>query len=164
MILARNRQGTRASGTPSSIGGPTSCLGTPASPLDPGCLADGRNRRAQCSPCTRRRPEPAGGSGGAGSDRPRNTATVRYAPGRLIVGLEEGASNAKVTRLVARAGAKVKRSLARIDARVLEVPDARIEDAIASLQESSTVEYVEREVLLERTETVPNDALWTGQW
>lgn len=93
-----------------------------------------------------------------------NSPTVRYAPGRLVVGLEEGAPTAKVDRVLARAGAKVKRSIGKIDARLLEVPKAQIEEAMASLQASSTVEYVEREVLLERTDTVPNDALWSGQW
>lgn len=93
-----------------------------------------------------------------------NTATVRYAPGKLIVGFEEGAQPSKVTQLLARTGGKVRQSIAKIDARLLEVPEARVEQTIASLEESSTVEYVEREVLLERSETVPNDELWTGQW
>jgi subtilisin family serine protease len=93
-----------------------------------------------------------------------NTPAVRYVPGKLVVGLSEGASKAKVSRLFARAGAKVRRSVAKIDARVLEVPEARVEKTIASLLESSTVEYVEREVWLERTVTIPNDPLWNGQW
>jgi subtilisin family serine protease len=94
----------------------------------------------------------------------RNPATVRYAPGRLIVGLEEDASAAKVDRILGRANAKVKRSIGKIDARLLEVPSAAVEETMASLEASPAVEYVEREVLLEQTDTVPNDALWSGQW
>lgn len=94
----------------------------------------------------------------------RNPATVRYAPGRLLVGFEEAASEAKVNKLARRAGAKLKRSIGKIDARVLEVPNARIGEAMASLKASPAVEYVEREVLLEGSATVPNDALWEKQW
>lgn len=93
-----------------------------------------------------------------------NAAVVRYAPGRLVVGLDEDASRTQVDRLVRRTGATVGRSIGKIDARVLEVPNAEIDEAMASLDASPAVEYVEREVLLARTGTVPNDVLWTGQW
>lgn len=94
----------------------------------------------------------------------RNAAGVRYAPGRILVGFHEGASSARVDRAVDRTGARVRRSIPGLDARVLEVPDSEVDEAIQSLEASATVEYVEREVLLQVSDTVPNDALWKGQW
>jgi subtilisin family serine protease len=93
-----------------------------------------------------------------------NQVKVRYAPGKLIVGIEEDASGSQVGRALARAGADVERVIGKIDARVVEVPQGDVGEAIASLRANPAVEYVEREVLLERSDTVPNDALWSGQW
>jgi hypothetical protein len=93
-----------------------------------------------------------------------NEPRVRYAPGKLIVGVEEDASATRVEQALARAGAKVKRAIGKIDARVVEVPEAEVGEAIATLRVDPAVEYVEREVLLERADTIPNDALWSGQW
>jgi subtilisin family serine protease len=93
-----------------------------------------------------------------------NEPTVEYAPGQLLVGLEEDASKAEIKQAVKEAGATVEDSIDPIDAKVLEVPKREMDEAIESLESSSAVEYVEREVLLEATDTVPDDGLWKGQW
>jgi subtilisin family serine protease len=93
-----------------------------------------------------------------------NEATVEYAPGQLVVGLEEDASRAEIREAVEDAGATVEDSIDSLDAKVLEVPKGEMSEALESLESSPVVEYVEREVLLEATDTVPNDGLWNGQW
>jgi subtilisin family serine protease len=94
----------------------------------------------------------------------RNEATVRYAPGKLVVGLEDSASAARVERAMARAGARPKRTIGKLDARVVDVPSGEVAEAISELRADPAVEYVEREVLLERADTTPNDTLWRNQW
>jgi subtilisin family serine protease len=93
-----------------------------------------------------------------------NDPTVEYVPGQLLVGLEEDASRAEVKEAVKDAGATVEVSLDQIDTKVLEVPKGEMEEAVKSLEASPAVEFVEREVVLEATDTVPNDDLWSGQW
>jgi subtilisin family serine protease len=93
-----------------------------------------------------------------------NGTTVEYAAGQLVVGLEEDATKAEVKTAVEDAGATVDQSIGAIDTKVLEVPTGQVEEAIESLEGSPAIEYVEREVVLEATETVPNDTLWQDQW
>jgi len=93
-----------------------------------------------------------------------NETTVEYAPGQLVVGLEDDATKAEVKTAVEDAGATVDQSIGAIDAKVLEVPTGEVEEAIDSLEDSPAIEYVEREVVLEATDTVPNDTLWQDQW
>jgi subtilisin family serine protease len=93
-----------------------------------------------------------------------NETAVEYAPGQLVVGIEADATNAEVKTAVEDAGAKVDQSIGAIDTKLLGVPTGQVEEAIDSLEESPAIEYVEREVILEATATVPNDTLWQDQW
>ena len=93
-----------------------------------------------------------------------NETTVEYAPGQLVVGLEEDATKAEVKTAVEDAGATVDQSIGAIGTKVLQVPTAEVDEAIDSLEDSPAIEYVEREVVLEATDTVPNDTLWQDQW
>jgi subtilisin family serine protease len=93
-----------------------------------------------------------------------NETTVEYAPGQLVVGLEEDATKAEVKTAVEDAGATVDQSIGAIGTKVLQVPTAEVEEAIDSLEDSPAIEYVEREVVLEAADTVPNDTLWQDQW
>jgi subtilisin family serine protease len=93
-----------------------------------------------------------------------NETTVEYAPGQLVVGLEDDATKAEVRTAVEDAGATVDQSIGAIDTKVLQVPTGQVEEAIDSLEDSPAIEYVEREVVLEATDTVPNDTLWQEQW
>jgi len=93
-----------------------------------------------------------------------NETTVEYAPGQLVVGLEDDATKAEVKTAVEDAGATVDQSIGAIDTKVLEVPTGQVDEAIDSLEDAPGIEYVEREVVLEATDTVPNDTLWQEQW
>jgi subtilisin family serine protease len=93
-----------------------------------------------------------------------NEPTVEYAPGQLVIGLEDDATKAEVKTAVEDAGATVDQSIGPIDTKVLQVPTGQVGEAIDSLEESPAIEYVEREVVLEATDTVPNDPRWQEQW
>ena len=56
-----------------------------------------------------------------------NETTVEYAPGQLVVGLEDDATKAEVKTAVEDAGATVDQSIGAIDAKVLEVPTGEVE-------------------------------------
>ena len=93
-----------------------------------------------------------------------NETTVEYAPGQLVIGLEDDATKAEVKTAVEDAGATVDQSIGPIDTKVLQVPTGEVEEAIDSLEDSPAIDYVEPEVVLEATDTVPNDTLWREQW
>jgi subtilisin family serine protease len=93
-----------------------------------------------------------------------NETAVEFAPGQLVVGLEDDATKAEIKTAVEDAGATVEQSIEAIDTKVLQVPTGQVEEAMDSLDDSAAIEYVEREVVLEATDTVPNDTLWQEQW
>jgi subtilisin family serine protease len=93
-----------------------------------------------------------------------NDPTVEYAPGQLVVGVADDATRTEVQAAFDDAGATVEQSIGAIDTKVVELPPARTDEAIDALEDSPAVEYVEPEVVLEATDTVPNDVLWQQQW
>jgi subtilisin family serine protease len=94
-----------------------------------------------------------------------NEPTVEYVAGQLVVGLADEATRTQVQAAFEDAGATVEQSIGAIDTKVVELPAAQMDEAIDSLEESPAVEYVEPEVVLEATDTIPNDdALWQQQW
>jgi subtilisin family serine protease len=88
----------------------------------------------------------------------------QYVKDRLVVGFAETASPETMAAVIDGVDGTVKRSLTVIDARAIEVPDGEKDEAIASLEASPVVDYVEPEVLLEAADVAPNDALWGEQW
>jgi subtilisin family serine protease len=88
----------------------------------------------------------------------------QYVKDRLVVGFEESASSQAMSAAIDGVDGTVTRSLTVIDARVIEVPEGEKDEAIASLEASPVVDYVEPEVLLEAADVSPNDALWAEQW
>jgi subtilisin family serine protease len=93
-----------------------------------------------------------------------NDPTVEYAPGKLVIGVADDATKAEVSNAVDDAGGEVQRSINSIDTKVVEVPAGQVDEAIDALEDSPAVEYVEPDVVLEATDTVPNDTLWKSQW
>lgn len=109
-------------------------------------------------------PEPPGRPVGVGATLLlRTQAAVRYAPDRFVVGFEETASSKTVANVLEDVDADVVRTVAKIDARVVEV-DGEPEEALAALEDSPAVEYVEPEVVLQAADVSPNDELWPQQW
>jgi subtilisin family serine protease len=93
-----------------------------------------------------------------------NEPTVEYASGQLVVGIDDDATRTEVRAALQDAGATVAQSIGAIDTKVVELPAGQVDEAIDSLEQSPAVEYVEPEVVLEATDTIPNDVLWHEQW
>jgi subtilisin family serine protease len=91
-------------------------------------------------------------------------ATIRYVPGQLLVRFLAGTSPAEVEGAAARAGGSVVGHIAELGIHVVDVPPAETEEALASLRSEGSVESVERDVLVQGLDTVPNDELWPVQW
>jgi subtilisin family serine protease len=107
---------------------------------------------------TSRVPSPRRGVGAGGDVQPT------YVPGQLLVKFEEGTSAAVAGAVLDRAEADQEERVRRIDVRVVDVPPSETREALAELEASSVVEYVERDVAIEMLGTTPNDLLWSTQW
>jgi len=90
--------------------------------------------------------------------------TVRYDPNRVIVAFKRGAGRGAIDAAFARAGVELERKLARIDIYLVAAPEGKRDQALASLRRESSVELIEREVVLDGLETTPNDPAWPDQW
>src|ERR671919_1272870 len=108
--------------------------------------------------------DPASGQILEGTLLEETEAGVEQVPGRLVVGFEENASSATVSAVIEEAEGTVTRSLPAIDASVIEIETGQRDEAVASLEAASAVEYVEPEIFLEAAAVLPNDALWLQQW
>jgi subtilisin family serine protease len=97
-------------------------------------------------------------------ERVTNEPAIDYAEGQLVVGIADDATRSEVQSALQDAGATVEQSIGAIDTKVVELPAGQVDEGIDSLEQSPAVEYVEPEVVLEATDTIPNDALWQGQW
>jgi Subtilase family len=107
---------------------------------------------------------PASGESVEGTLLVQTEDAVQEVPDRLVVGFEENASSAAASAVIEEVDGTVKRSLSAIDASVIEVEGGQSEEAVALLEAEPAVEYVEPEVLLEASDVLPNDALWSQQW
>jgi subtilisin family serine protease len=94
----------------------------------------------------------------------RGPATVRYVPGQLVVRFRPGTPPAEVEAAAARAGGTVADHIEELGFHVIEVPPGETDRAIASLASEPSVESVERDVLVQGLDTIPNDSLWPAQW
>jgi subtilisin family serine protease len=94
----------------------------------------------------------------------RGTPRIRFAPGELLVRFRPGTSNAEMRAAATRAGGTLLGAVSKLGLHVVTVPPSRTQSALASLRSEASVLTVEREVLLEALDTVPNDELWSTQW
>jgi hypothetical protein len=111
-----------------------------------------------------------GPSGIPGPIRPGHVATgsssgyrPRYVPGQLLVKFRPDASKRAEQSALANAGASSRTDVDQLGVQVAGVPKAATADALATLQSSSVVDYVERDVAVSAFAT-PNDPLWPNQW
>jgi subtilisin family serine protease len=94
----------------------------------------------------------------------RGAPKIRYVPGELLVRFRPGATRAEMEAAAARAGGRLGDAIPELGVQVIEVSPARTQRALESLRSEAIVETVERDVLLEGLDTVPNDQLWSTQW
>ena len=98
------------------------------------------------------------GSAPAGQGRPR------LVPDQLLVKFEAGTQPGVVSAVLERAGATTESRIPRTGTLVVELPPAERSAALALLDASGAVEYVEPDVVMSVLETAPNDAFWPNQW
>jgi len=67
-------------------------------------------------------------------------------------------------RVLDRVQGGVERQMDRLGVSVVDVPVGGIAQALATLDSSLAVEWVDRDVAVGKFDTVPNDTLWRGQW
>ena len=105
-----------------------------------------------------------GRRGSGGVSGPGGARRPEYVAGQLLVRFEEGTSAETARRLIDSVDGSVEGRVPRIGVRVVDVPDAEAAGALAELEASPAVEYVERDVAVKMLDTVPNDQLWSTQW
>src|SRR5215211_4160003 len=80
-----------------------------------------------------------------------------FVPGEVIVGLEEGATQADLAALNRRTGAETEEDLPRSDVNLVDLPeDLGVEEAVRRYEASPDVEYAEPNFLLQPAVS-PND-------
>jgi subtilisin family serine protease len=84
--------------------------------------------------------------------------------GELLVKFEEGTPAAAATRLLSSVEGEIEGTIGRVGVRVVDVPAGEAREAADALEGSPAVEFVERDVVVEMVDTVPNDSLWSTQW
>ena len=89
---------------------------------------------------------------------------IRYAPGELLVRFRGGTTDAEMRAAAGRAGGTIAGQIAELGVHIVDVSPGRTQQALVSLRSEPSVASVDRDVLLEALDTVPNDALWSTQW
>jgi len=82
---------------------------------------------------------------------------------QLLVKFRSGSTQAQREVVLARAGARLLRTIAALDVYVVN-PTAGARKAKRILGASRVVVYVEPDLLVQSADTVPNDAAWIDQW
>src|SRR5919108_6235591 len=94
----------------------------------------------------------------------RGAPKTRYVPGELLVRFRPGTSVAEMRAAARRAGGTLLGTVSKLGLHIVEVPPSRTRAALASLGSEPSVQSVERDVMLEALDTIPNDPLWSTQW
>lgn len=92
------------------------------------------------------------------------STAVRYDPQRIIVKFKKRTTRKTIDRVLTRAGVALERRLAKVGLYAVRAPSGKRDDALASLERSTSVGHVEGEVVVEGLETTPTDPDWPDQW
>lgn len=103
------------------------------------------------------------GASGAALPASATTPRANAVPGELIVGFEEGVSDAERRQLLRRIGGDEKRRFGRIRAALVAVSPSRRDAVLAELRADPLVRYVEPNYVLE-TAALPDDPLFNRLW
>jgi len=100
------------------------------------------------------------------SDVPLHTVSPvpRFVPDVLMLRFRPGTSAMQQARVLADAGVTVDHAIARIGIVVVRMAPDRRDEALARLRASRWVARTERDAVLERLDTTPNDTYWSSQW
>jgi len=88
----------------------------------------------------------------------------RFVDDELLVRFRSSASQRLREDTLRRAGVTAIRTIDALGVTVVQMPPSRRDDALVSLRRSPAVLHAERDAVLERLDTTPNDADWPQQW
>jgi subtilisin family serine protease len=132
---------------------PPSPSGNPSGSTDPSGPADGADAG-----------EPAKAAPLPVLSPPTSSPDPRFAPNLLMVRFKPGLSAARRADVLAEAGATVDHAIEQLGVFVLRTPPGRREQVLAQLGASPWVAGVERDGIVEKLDTSPNDTNWDDQW
>lgn len=92
------------------------------------------------------------------------SASATSEPERALIRLKPGVPEAALSPTLSALGLKLERSLPQIDVLAVSGGGALFDRALAVLRGHAGVAAAEEEVVLEATETNPNDVHWPSQW
>jgi subtilisin family serine protease len=92
------------------------------------------------------------------------SATPRFVPDLLMVRFRAGTSAARQAEVLDDAGVEVDHRIARIGVVVVRTDPGRRDAAAARLRSSRWVARAEKDAVLEKLDTTPNDTHWSDQW
>jgi hypothetical protein len=92
------------------------------------------------------------------------SAVPRFVDDTLLVHFRRGASPQERHAALTDAGVKAVSRIGDLGVTVVQMPPERRDAALARLEASRVVAYAERDAVLERLDTTPNDADWPAQW
>jgi subtilisin family serine protease len=95
---------------------------------------------------------------------PVASATPRFVDDLLLVRFRPGTSPQERQAALADAGVTAIRTIGGLGVTVVQMPPERREAALARLDSSRVVAHVERDAVLERLDTTPDDTDWPAQW
>lgn len=88
-----------------------------------------------------------------------------HVTGRLLAQPRLGANSADVSVALAKAGARLEKTIGRINVHVLKVPEPALDQVSAALMKTGMFTFVEPDHLLRGSSTVsPNDPSFPSQW
>ncbi len=103
---------------------------------------------------------PASGGGAPSSTAP----AAEFAPGRVLVKYKADVDRASQSGLERSHGAARVSDIAQLGVKVLKVPAGAEARVVEALSRSGKVEYAERDVAGQLSDTLPNDPWWSYQW
>lgn len=88
----------------------------------------------------------------------------RFVPNLLMARFKPGLSAARRAQVLAEAGVVVDHRIEQLGVFVLRTPPGRRDQALARLSASTSVAGVEKDAIVEKLDTSPNDTNWADQW
>jgi len=86
-----------------------------------------------------------------------------YVPNRLLVKFNDDISEKQKQGILKQNGVTVSAEIPQINILIINVPEQSLESVESALQNNPTIDYVERDWILE-PEAIPNDPLFVNQW
>jgi hypothetical protein len=88
----------------------------------------------------------------------------RFVPNLLMLRFRPGLSAARRAQVLSGAGVVVDHQIPQLGVFVVRMPPGRRDQALARLSASSSVAGVEKDAIVEKLDTSPNDPNWVDQW